>query len=362
MSGTTEQGGIHIPSIDENISQIGMNSNQAVSNKGLYFVQDNKIFYYDFGTQKTINWCTLANCNHENKECSGYIGEDLFLSKYLFFHESHIYKISKDENGAYLEQYNEDGSNQVRIGKLWDKNSYVLEDKALISTGCVKMDHGKVYFLINDDYKTIQFCSMELKAGARPQVISEYGEGSEKVSAGSFMISDGFAGFSVVISGKEERQQYIHIVNLEDFTDESYRADIAYFGMKGDNLIYADPQNPEDLISYNIKTKETKKILDLDVDEKFAAYYNNIICTKEYILLDNEMERYYGALENKDIEHSYTIYDYDGVCIGKISAEQYSLVSFDGRFLTAFKPGKTIELYINLITNKDNVSEWTKLR
>lgn len=359
---TTKGTSINLLSIDDRISQIGMNSNQAVSNNGLYYVQDNKIFYYDFNTKKSLNWCTIPNCNHENVECSGYMGEDLFISKYIFFHDSHIYKISKDDNGAYLEQYKEDGSEQVRIGKLWDKNSYVLDDNALISTGCVKMDHGTVFFLINDDYKTVKLCSMDLKAGAIPKVMYEYGAGSEKVSVNSFMISDGFAAFSILLTNNEEKLQNIHVVNLEEQTDESYVADIPYFGLSGNTIIYSDPENPEDIMSYNLTTKENKKIIDVDADNKYPAYYNNIICTKDNILLDNEIEAYYGISAGVDIKHIYKIYDYEGVCIKEVPAEQFSLMSFEGRIITALKPEKNIEILIYLMTNENGQSEWNKLR
>lgn len=364
ISNETDIDSSFVSATDDEIALPGVCTNQAVSGDGLYYVQDNKIFYYSFNTQKSMNWCTVANCNHDNKECCGYMGEDEYLSKYLFYYNEHIYKLSKAENAAYLEQYSMDGSRHITIGKLWDKNSYVLDDETLLTTGCARMYGGRLYYLVNEDYKTVTLCSIDLNAAAKPQVICSYEEENKRVNAYDFYVSEGFAAFALRFSDESESTQSIHVVNLEEKKDYSVSEKIVYFGLDGSRILYPDPESPEDIISYDVVAQEAKKIIDTDKDGGYASYYNNIICAGDYILLDNEMETAYGYYEQKEISHVYKIYDYNGTCIKEIPAQQYGLTGFNGRIITAIKVGRTIETYIYMPVNPTDNSiqaEWKKL-
>lgn len=364
ISKETQNGSSDVSAADYSAPLLGMCSNQAVGDEGMYYVQDNKIFYYSFNTQKSMNWCTVANCEHDNKECCGYIGDDDYLSKYLFYYNEHIYKLLKSENAAYLEQYSMDGSRHITIGKLWDKNSYVLDDNALLTAGCARIYEGKLYYLVNEDYKTVSLCSVDLNAGAKPQVICSYEEENKRVYASDFCVSKGFAAFALRFSDESESVQSIHVISLKEQKDYIFNEEVVYFGLDGSRILYPDPESPEDIISYDVVAQETKKIIDTDKENDYPSYYYSIICAGDYILLDNQIETFYGYQEQKEISRVYKIYDYNGTCIEEIPAQQYELAAFNGTIITALTTGRTIETYIYAPVNSDDGSiktEWKKL-
>lgn len=91
--------------------------------------------------------------------------------KKLFFWEGRLFLIASDEYGAYLESWNEDGSDYRKIGQLWDKDrSFIGFTES--NAGYAIVYEGYLYYYFSEDYEVYQIKRIALEQGKEPELLT----------------------------------------------------------------------------------------------------------------------------------------------------------------------------------------------
>ncbi len=184
--------------IDLSISQNNsVMRNCAFSNAGYYYIEHNKIIkYFDYSTQRSSVWCNKMVCEHNDDSCSAVLSIENNSVNFIFYQSGKIYLLGRDEDGYFMESYNEDGSNYEKLCRLWTTNSNIWfgnggNDKIIeYSTRCIAIHKGKAYYAVTYDNNVILY-EIELKSGAERKELYRFeSEGYDYISMDSLQIAD----------------------------------------------------------------------------------------------------------------------------------------------------------------------------
>jgi len=119
------------------------------SEKGFYFLKgtySEHIWFYDSESGKASILCSRAECSH-GEDCDAYRDCEEYCMTAIFYYGHRLYMIGKDDEGGYLDSWNEDGSKYKRIVKLWDKNVFCDEAEGLLKKTEI-IHNGYMYYLV----------------------------------------------------------------------------------------------------------------------------------------------------------------------------------------------------------------------
>lgn len=216
---STETVNTHVLEYDEDYFDINTNVSQsamlpshiAVSDKGIYIINNvinysnefaarYRLVYYDFQTMTARPWCNRVDCSHNTDECAAIFSSAEYCANYVFYNDCYVYLVGRDEKGTYLVRYDEDGSNETVIGKLWEENSMVFIDQSSgAETGgsydfpYIVLHNGRAYYIVNTLYEKYDLYCISLEPGSEAEflcTIDSKDEDSEALVLNGIQISE----------------------------------------------------------------------------------------------------------------------------------------------------------------------------
>lgn len=314
----------------------------AKAEGGYYYIGDwntaSFLLFFDEETQESYPVCGKADCNHADDGCNAYVGREyskgnnmatFYLNSAVYYYKENLYLL---DSMGYLVRFSPDGSQRERIAIV----SSLLEESG---TNLVFYDdYVYVYSLLghlgSEEEATETIKRYSLKDKSEEVVVEYTGNGAAISAAKSYGDRLYFLIRTATVEKDEEKETVI--------VNESYNGLYAYeyeTGKAGKVLdanitdycineetgdIYYYQYN-DGLYNYNVKTKETKKLLDADESTRVAE----ISFDGEYIYIDN---RFWVSTAKRNSQLYYdtfcSVVSPDGTLINTIDCTGESFAFF----------------------------------
>lgn len=326
-------------------------SNWTESDEGIYYIQNQTGYevlkYIDKKTAKETVLCQKLNCKHNSKECPAVCEDGEFMSSMAYSNGKLYYMVLKqleEPMSLYLYCMDQNGTGKELLHKF--ENQWSIPNGA----GLYK---GKLFLSIPT---MEQYEDGSGAMSAEPSLIMYDLDSGEETSILEGRAENGK--FVLPCGGSEENiyffeigfdrdtgcvfKQYDFIKNKITTILETEKTDIQLIR---DNIIYIQSAVRGELQSYNIKTMEYEKVLELSDD------VSTVYVQEGYLELIKE------TAENEKTRFDYNWYDFE---TGKYLFEEYQSGQ-EYRVIGCLEKGYWIEKEGDSYFYDADNSEWKRI-
>lgn len=102
-------------------------SNMAMTDDGYYFINENRLNFFDKESHETVIVCNKVNCEHNNDNCTAYFSTFNFYPLQLTYYNNSLFLIGWDTEGAnihhnYIYQISLDNFKRKKSAFLYNSN------------------------------------------------------------------------------------------------------------------------------------------------------------------------------------------------------------------------------------------------
>lgn len=231
-----------------------------------------QVFFYDIEANEMVAWCDRVDCTHSNVFCNSFFENESWLQQ-VYYYDGSVYMISMDDDYYFLEQFDQSGNNQRRVG-------------AICTLDKLNTDFGLRFY-----DQTLYFCKTGEDAGLYEKKLSGMSEETavisieeyQSFSRNRFQIMDGVIYYGLLERGDDIYGTSFWKMNIKDKTQEQlFTADTKVLSAafaEGAVYYYEDGRG---LIRVITETGQEECIYEESGETERNVYYDGV-----YLYLDN---------------------------------------------------------------------------
>ena len=245
---------------------------------GLYFMENDFLYYYDYISLQTYIVCSRANCKHNNYEnCDAAFMLPEYYHDRIEYYDGSLYMLGYEASSkaVNLYQISEDGSTRKTVQTLFSLNDPN-------DLGLFVIHRGLIFYTMYEDWEHISLFKVDMNDGFKTEKIHTL-EGRGYITA-IYGYNDSLYFQDWTVDRETEKDGTT--LYCYDFYKETTERVILpreqmNFEIAGDTLCYLPLEAPDLLCLYDLKTGDEKKI-SLDYESWYVSYDGNYLYTTNW--------------------------------------------------------------------------------
>lgn len=328
-----------------------------------------QVFFYDVNEKELVAWCDRVDCSHNNVFCSSFFENESWLQQ-VYYYGGYVYMISMDDDYYYLEQFDQSGNNQKRLGEI------CTLDKLNTDFG-LRFYNQNLYFCKTGDEAGLYEKDLSKMSDDHTLFSLNAGQGLSRIR---FQITDGVMYYGLVETNEDTCQTVFWKRDMESgeqeqlFTADTRASSAAFVG---DSIYYYE--DGTGLVRALTETGQKECIYQETDQTERKVYWDGT-----YIYLENVTAgvTYYDAFisgtaseDDPNIRVTYKVFSVEGEQVDEIGVQSivndqvveyqnqdiYPMAFYgDNRYMFMYYPGDDLLAFDKTqIGNDDQI--WSRL-